>query len=49
VLKEETNKIECYCKSQEPVTVVNDIEGLFVNSRLGSVFSEEGLDAFLNV
>jgi hypothetical protein len=31
------------------VTVVNDLKGLFTNSKIGEVFSSQGLNALLNV
>ena len=32
-----------------PVTIVADLKGLFGNSKLGEVFSADGLSAFLDV
>lgn len=35
---------ECSCKNLSPTTVVSDIENIFSNSKVGEVFSDQGLE-----
>lgn len=35
--------VNCKCSSLKPSTVVDDIQGLFVESKLNTIFSDEGI------
>jgi hypothetical protein len=42
-------KVICQCETLTPVTVVNDIKGLFTNSKISEVYSEKGFNALIHV
>ena len=35
--------LNCKCSSLEPASVIDDIKGLFVDSKLNTIFSDEGI------
>jgi hypothetical protein len=41
--------LKCICQILSPVTVVEDLKGLFVNSKVGEVFSLDGATALANM
>ena len=41
--------VTCQCKSLSPTTVVNDINGLFSDSKIDEVFSDDGLGNLLRM
>ena len=41
--------MQCLCKSMSPVTVVDDLKGLFRDSKVEEVFSSEGVSALLKI
>ena len=49
MVDEETNSVRCQCKSLTPTTIVNDINGLFKDSKMNEVFSSDGLSTFLDM
>ena len=44
-----SQNLKCLCKTVSPVTVVADLKGLFGDSKVGEVFSADGLSAFANM
>jgi hypothetical protein len=42
-------EVKCICQTLSPVTVVEDLNGLFTNSKVGEVFSLDGASALANM
>ena len=44
-----TKTVQCLCKNLDPVTVVEDLKGIFADSKVEEVFSSQGITALANM